>query len=141
MVSRRRLLPSVIFATGVALAGCLNVLDSGGTSHRIDVFNGSQERHVFAVTVVNAAGESIFERTYDLEGRKAVENRVIEGEPVAFTVAIDDDNPIEFQWSPDKKECSNGTTTSLAIYFQLESDPDITPIYECNTITDREEGQ
>lgn len=112
------------------------------TLHTIDVLNGSEERHAITVTVVNADEEAIFERTYDLGPRTGDENRVIDGHPDAFTVAVDDD-PVDFQWNPHRKKgadsegCSKGTTTSLTIYYQVGTDPTITPIYGCETVTGR----
>lgn len=150
MVSRRNLLSTIIVPSGAALAGCVGSLDTSSADpegdaalHTIDVANGSEERHAITVTVENAGEETIFERTYDLGPRTGDENRIIDGDPAAFTVAVDDTDPVEFQWNPQGKDnaeskgCSKGTTTSLTIYYQVATDPTITPIYGCETVTDR----
>lgn len=127
MLFRRSLLATTAALTSATLAGCTAVL--GGETERryVDVLNGSEEPHVFAVTVTNSAGETIFDREYDLGARNADENRIIEGAPAEVTVAVDDDDSVEFLWNQredvgsSSEERQGGTATSLSIYYEQQS--------------------
>ncbi|OAQ52499.1 hypothetical protein HTG_12820 [Natrinema mahii] len=106
------------------------------------MLNGSDKSHTFIVTVSNESGEEIFGEVYDLEPLTGDENQIIEGTPAEFSVAIDDNKPEVFHWDPQvgtdphSDECSEGTSTSLTIYYNMQEGEGLKPSYGCETVTD-----
>ncbi|WP_323172264.1 hypothetical protein [Natrialba sp. PRR66] len=143
MVTRRSLLASTTALASATVAGCSAVLGEETDHHYVDMLNGSEESHAFAVTITDDAGETLFDRTYDLPARNGDENRVIDGSPASVAVAVDDDEPVQFPWAPregrhaNSEECSQGTSASLSIYYDPQSGDGVTPIYGCETAQDQ----
>ena len=142
MLARRSLLASTAALASATLAGC-TVLGGETDRHYVDVLNGDEEPHVFAVTVTNEAGETIFDHTYDLGARKADENRIIDGSPAEVSVVVDDADPVRFPWAPQEgvggidEECSEGTSASLSVYYEPQSGDGVKPIYGCETVREQ----
>lgn len=144
MVSRRKLLASTATLTSATLAGCSTFLEEESDRHYANMYNGAEKPHDFVVTVTNKAGETIFDHEYELGARSADENRIIDGTPREVTVTIDDTNPVQFPWAPrdgvgtyPEDGCSEGTSASLVIYYQMATEEEITPIYGCATVRDQ----
>lgn len=144
MPSRRALLTATAsLAATTGLAGCSAVLGDGPEQHYVDVLNGTEQPHVFAVTVTDAAGETLFEHEYDLDARTGDENRVVDGAPARVAVVVDGEERHEFPWAPREHPsftaaypdgCSTATATSLTIRYGLESEADVEPTYGCETV-------
>lgn len=140
MPNRRSILSSTAVLASATLSGCSTVLRGKTDQHYVDVLNGDEEPHDFTVTVTNESGEIIFEHTYHLGPRKGDENRIIDGTPESVTVVVDDDEPVRFPWNPFEGpgsisgECSQGTSTSLTIYFERQSGGGVKPVYSCETV-------
>ena len=100
MTTRRSLLTSTATLASATLTGCSAVLGGETDRHYVDMLNGDERSHVFAVTITNAAGETAFDHRYDLGARQADENRIIDGNPAEVTVVIDDSDPVQFPWAP-----------------------------------------
>lgn len=146
MPSRRALLTATAgLAATTGLAGCSAVLGDGPEQHYVDVLNGTEQPHVFAVTVTDAAGETVFEHEYDLDAGTGDENRVVDGAPARVAVVVDGEERHEFAWAPAESAdfagshpdgCSTATTTSLTIWYGLESEAEVEPTYGCETVRD-----
>ena len=143
MVSRRYLLTSTATLASTTLAGCSTPLGKETNRHYVSLYNGGTEPHNFLVTVTNEDGEEIFNREYELGDRSADEHRIIDGAPAEITVAIDDTEPTQFPWAPQesvstipKGGCSEETSASLGIYYEIQAGEGITPIYGCETVRD-----
>lgn len=142
--SRRSLLTttaSLVATTG--LSGCPSALGTDPEQHYVDMLNGTDEPHVFAVTVTDAAGETLFEHEYDLGAGTGDENRIVDGTPARVAVAVDDGEPVQFPWAPlegpsftgtDPDGCSAATSTSLTIWYGLQSEAAVETVYGCETV-------
>ena len=143
MLARRSLLASTAALASATLAGCATVLGGETDRHYVDMLNGDEESHVFAVAVSDEAGKTIFGHTYDLGARKADENRIINGSPAEVSVIVDDADPVRFPWAPQEgvggtaEECSQGTSASLSIYYEQQSGDGVKPIYGCETVREQ----
>ena len=102
----------------------------------MDVMNGADERHSFAVTVAGVDGETLFDREYDLEAGTGDENRVVEGVPESVTVVRDGEERTEFPWAPagEAPDCEGDTSTGITLYYAKGSADEVTATYECETV-------
>lgn len=67
--TRRRFL-KILPATALPLAGCSAVRGESGSS--IELLNQSPSAHEVQVTFFDTSGETVFEKTYDLDPRETV---------------------------------------------------------------------
>lgn len=127
MPSRRSLLSaSTALLASASFAGCSTVLGGATEAHYVDVLNGADERHTFAVTVYDADDAVLFEREYDLDAGEGDENRAVEGSPDRVTVVVDGDETEEVRWAPSSSGafasnhpdgCPDGTSSSLTLRY------------------------
>jgi len=129
--------------SSVTLAGCSSITSRDTNRHYVDLLNGSDNSHVFVVTVTNDDGKEIFNKEYDLESLTGDENRIIEGNPAKVSVTVDERKAETFKWDPlsgagdHSGECSDGTSTSLSIYYDQQAGEGVKPVYSCETVRDQ----
>ena len=144
MPTRRSLLATATAVAATTLAGCSSVVGETDAEHYVDMLNGDDESHVFAVTVTDDDGGVLFDKEYDLATREGDENRVIDGSPAEITVTVDDTDPVSLPWAPRESTgspadgCSQGTTEGLRLYYERKDGDGVTATYDCETVQDGE---
>jgi len=144
MPTRRSLLATATAVAATTLAGCSSVVGETDAAHYVDMLNGDDEPHVFAVTVTDDDGGVLFDKEYDLAASEGDENRVIDGAPAEITVTVDDADPVSLPWAPRESTgsatdgCSQGTTESLRLYYEQQPGDGVTATYDCETVRDGE---
>jgi len=142
MPSRRELLAATGGLAASAAAGCSGVLGSDRSRHFLDVMNGTDESHAFAVTVFDADDAVIFEHEYALDANAGDENRVVEGQPARVAMSIDGGGRNVIPWEPRSDSsfvtnrpdgCPDGTTTSLTLWYGKTTDAALEPFFGCET--------
>jgi len=106
-VNRRALLASAA-VTGVALlAGC----SDGGTdyAHFVTVYNYVDASHTVSITAEDDDGETVFDESYDMDGRSAREHVTFDADPATATVVVDDGEPKSLDW-PSAEHCDEQGT-------------------------------
>jgi hypothetical protein len=140
MPSRRALLTA---ATGLATAGLAGCTGSDVARHYLDVLNGTDAAHTFAVTALDADDAVLFDHDYDLDQRSGDENRVVDGTPARVEVAVDGGDPVGIPWEPrgdssfvtsNPDGCGDATTTSLTIWYGKETDATLEQSFGCETV-------
>lgn len=128
-------------ALGSAIfAGCSALASEDPPRHSLDVYNGDDDQHVFAVSVTNEDNEVIFENEFNLEANTGDENLVIEGTPATISVTVDDRKPETLPWDPQagagdhSGECQKGTSIGVTLWYDQQAGEGLKPVYGCETV-------
>lgn len=143
MPSRRTLLTAATGLATAGLAGCAGVLGSEVSRHHVDMLNGTDAAHTFAVRALDADDAVLFEHEYTLDPKSGDENRVIEGRPARVEVSVDGGGPTAIPWEPRSDSsfvtnhpdgCPDATTTTLTLWYGKAAEAALEPLFGCETV-------